>query len=169
MSNSNIVAWWGPSFHIMNFLCLVLFWHVIVRFICILRFFNMIFRFSISEDYRVMKRLYIESRTWKWFISIWGRDVCDNADGFSFCIWKGGGPYGQEVTRGQDLTGKDFSGLTLIKQDFKTVRSWYFSALPWIVCKFLSHGSNTSMTKRLMFFLGFLSRPYGDFLCSTFI
>lgn len=34
---------------------------------------------------------------------------------------KGGGPYGQEVTRGQDLTGKDFSGKTLIKQDFKTV------------------------------------------------
>ncbi|MQL69539.1 hypothetical protein Taro_001853 [Colocasia esculenta] len=33
---------------------------------------------------------------------------------------KGGGPYGQEVTRGQDLTGKDFSGKTLIKQDFKT-------------------------------------------------
>ncbi len=34
---------------------------------------------------------------------------------------KGGGPYGQEVTRGQDLTGKDFSGKALIKQDFKTV------------------------------------------------
>ncbi|XP_057523065.1 thylakoid lumenal 15 kDa protein 1, chloroplastic-like isoform X2 [Amaranthus tricolor] len=34
--------------------------------------------------------------------------------------FKGGGPYGQEVTRGQDLTGKDFSGKTLIKQDFKT-------------------------------------------------
>ncbi|KAL5569026.1 hypothetical protein UlMin_025601 [Ulmus minor] len=34
--------------------------------------------------------------------------------------FKGGGPYGAEVTRGQDLTGKDFSGLTLIKQDFKT-------------------------------------------------
>ncbi|KAM7492008.1 hypothetical protein LguiA_034929 [Lonicera macranthoides] len=32
----------------------------------------------------------------------------------------GGGPYGSEVTRGQDLTGKDFSGKTLIKQDFKT-------------------------------------------------
>ncbi|KAJ7964553.1 Thylakoid lumenal 15 kDa protein 1, chloroplastic [Quillaja saponaria] len=32
----------------------------------------------------------------------------------------GGGPYGQEVTRGQDLSGKDFSGRTLIKQDFKT-------------------------------------------------
>jgi uncharacterized protein YjbI with pentapeptide repeats len=27
------------------------------------------------------------------------------------------------VTRGQDLTGKDFSGLTLVKQDFKTVYS----------------------------------------------
>lgn len=36
-------------------------------------------------------------------------------------ILKGGGPYGAEVTRGQDLTGKDFSGKTLIKQDFKTV------------------------------------------------
>jgi hypothetical protein len=36
---------------------------------------------------------------------------------------KGGGPYGAQVTRGQDLTGKDFSGQTLIKQDFKTVRS----------------------------------------------
>ena len=29
---------------------------------------------------------------------------------------KGGGPYGSEVTRGQD-----FSGRALIKQDFKTV------------------------------------------------
>ncbi|VAH56523.1 unnamed protein product [Triticum turgidum subsp. durum] len=38
------------------------------------------------------------------------------------CGWmQGGGPYGQQVTRGQDLTGKDFSGQTLIKQDFKTV------------------------------------------------
>jgi hypothetical protein len=36
---------------------------------------------------------------------------------------QGGGPYGQQVTRGQDLTGKDFSGQTLIKQDFKTVRT----------------------------------------------
>ncbi|GMH30580.1 hypothetical protein Nepgr_032423 [Nepenthes gracilis] len=34
--------------------------------------------------------------------------------------FKGGGPYGQEVTRGQDLSGKDFSGKSLIKQDFKT-------------------------------------------------
>ncbi|XP_051208315.1 thylakoid lumenal 15 kDa protein 1, chloroplastic [Lolium perenne] len=34
--------------------------------------------------------------------------------------FRGGGPYGQQVTRGQDLTGKDFSGQTLIKQDFKT-------------------------------------------------
>lgn len=34
--------------------------------------------------------------------------------------FRGGGPYGQEVTRGQDLSGRDFSGLTLIKQDFKT-------------------------------------------------
>lgn len=36
-------------------------------------------------------------------------------------IQKGGGPYGAGVTRGQDLSGKDFSGRTLIKQDFKTV------------------------------------------------
>lgn len=35
---------------------------------------------------------------------------------------KGGGPYGSEVTRGQDLSGKDFSGKNLTKQDFKTVR-----------------------------------------------
>uniref|UniRef100_A0A2P2L741 Thylakoid lumenal 15 kDa protein n=1 Tax=Rhizophora mucronata TaxID=61149 RepID=A0A2P2L741_RHIMU len=34
--------------------------------------------------------------------------------------FKGGGPYGAEVTRGQDLSGKDFSGKALIKQDFKT-------------------------------------------------
>ncbi|CAA7398098.1 unnamed protein product [Spirodela intermedia] len=34
--------------------------------------------------------------------------------------FRGGGPYGQEVTRGQDLTGKDFSGKNLTKQDFKT-------------------------------------------------
>lgn len=34
---------------------------------------------------------------------------------------KGGGPYGSEVTRGQDLTGRDFSGKSLVKQDFKTV------------------------------------------------
>ncbi|KAK9127011.1 hypothetical protein Scep_015857 [Stephania cephalantha] len=34
--------------------------------------------------------------------------------------FKGGGPYGSEVTRGQDLSGKDFSAKTLIKQDFKT-------------------------------------------------
>ncbi|XWS07725.1 hypothetical protein CRYUN_Cryun41cG0014800 [Craigia yunnanensis] len=34
--------------------------------------------------------------------------------------FKGGGPYGAGVTRGQDLTGKDFNGKTLIKQDFKT-------------------------------------------------
>ena len=37
-------------------------------------------------------------------------------------MWpQGGGPYGKQVTRGQDLTGKDFSGQTLVKQDFKTV------------------------------------------------
>ncbi|KAG6504555.1 thylakoid lumenal 15 kDa protein 1, chloroplastic-like isoform X1 [Zingiber officinale] len=34
--------------------------------------------------------------------------------------YKGGGPYGIGVTRGQDLSGKDFSGKVLIKQDFKT-------------------------------------------------
>ncbi|CAI5942243.1 unnamed protein product [Closterium sp. NIES-64] len=32
----------------------------------------------------------------------------------------GGGPYGREVTRGQDLTGRDYSGLDLRGQDFKT-------------------------------------------------
>eukprot|EP00271_Cylindrocystis_brebissonii_P014365 TRINITY_DN356_c0_g1_i1.p1 TRINITY_DN356_c0_g1~~TRINITY_DN356_c0_g1_i1.p1 ORF type:complete len:253 (-),score=40.88 TRINITY_DN356_c0_g1_i1:602-1360(-) len=32
----------------------------------------------------------------------------------------GGGPYGREVTRGQDLTGKDYSNLDLTQQDFKT-------------------------------------------------
>lgn len=40
----------------------------------------------------------------------------------SLLVKKGGGPYGSEVTRGQDLSGKDFSGKTLIKQDFKTVQ-----------------------------------------------
>lgn len=41
----------------------------------------------------------------------------------SYILWgkKGGGPYGSEVTRGQDLSGRDFSGKSLIKQDFKTV------------------------------------------------
>lgn len=34
--------------------------------------------------------------------------------------FKGGGPYGAEVTRGADLSGKDFSGKNLIQQDFKT-------------------------------------------------
>ncbi|KAF2318843.1 hypothetical protein GH714_011101 [Hevea brasiliensis] len=34
--------------------------------------------------------------------------------------FKGGGPYASEVTRGQDLTGRDFSGKTLIKQGFRT-------------------------------------------------
>eukprot|EP00245_Coleochaete_scutata_P009997 TRINITY_DN3427_c0_g1_i1.p1 TRINITY_DN3427_c0_g1~~TRINITY_DN3427_c0_g1_i1.p1 ORF type:complete len:238 (-),score=50.85 TRINITY_DN3427_c0_g1_i1:214-927(-) len=34
--------------------------------------------------------------------------------------YKGGGPYGIGVTRGQDLSAKDFSGLDLTKQDFKT-------------------------------------------------
>eukprot|EP00270_Netrium_digitus_P011923 TRINITY_DN381_c0_g1_i1.p1 TRINITY_DN381_c0_g1~~TRINITY_DN381_c0_g1_i1.p1 ORF type:complete len:299 (+),score=36.06 TRINITY_DN381_c0_g1_i1:34-930(+) len=32
----------------------------------------------------------------------------------------GGGPYGREVTRGQDLSGRDFSNLDLTRQDFKT-------------------------------------------------
>ncbi|KAJ6432617.1 hypothetical protein OIU84_019788 [Salix udensis] len=40
--------------------------------------------------------------------------------------FKGGGPYGSEVTRGQDLTGKDFSGRTLIKQDFSILRQANF-------------------------------------------
>ena len=39
---------------------------------------------------------------------------------------KGGGPYGQEVTRGLDLSGRDFSGKTLIKQDFKAVSTCVF-------------------------------------------
>eukprot|EP00898_Chlorokybus_atmophyticus_P008435 jgi/Chlat1/8593/Chrsp86S07995 len=34
--------------------------------------------------------------------------------------YKGGGPMGQKVTRGQDLTGQDFHGLDLTKADFKT-------------------------------------------------
>jgi len=42
-------------------------------------------------------------------------------DGARAAWLQGGGPYGKQVTRGQDLTGKDFSGLTLVKQDFKTV------------------------------------------------
>ncbi|XP_066310885.1 thylakoid lumenal 15 kDa protein 1, chloroplastic-like, partial [Miscanthus floridulus] len=41
-------------------------------------------------------------------------------DGARAAWLQGGGPYGKQVTRGQDLTGKDFSGLTLVKQDFKT-------------------------------------------------
>lgn len=45
---------------------------------------------------------------------------------------QGGGPYGSEVTRGQDLTGKDFSGKSLIKQDFKTVLTQLnFVFFPW--------------------------------------
>lgn len=48
-------------------------------------------------------------------------------------VWsQGGGPYGKQVTRGQDLTGKDFSGQTLIKQDFKTVRT----EIPVQLCRF---------------------------------
>eukprot|EP00252_Welwitschia_mirabilis_P022179 TRINITY_DN5930_c0_g1_i1.p1 TRINITY_DN5930_c0_g1~~TRINITY_DN5930_c0_g1_i1.p1 ORF type:complete len:240 (-),score=41.70 TRINITY_DN5930_c0_g1_i1:399-1118(-) len=44
----------------------------------------------------------------------------------TFCLadpaqaFKGGGPYGAEVTRGADLSGRDFSGKNLAKQDFKT-------------------------------------------------
>ncbi|CAH1429237.1 unnamed protein product [Lactuca virosa] len=34
--------------------------------------------------------------------------------------FKGGGPYGSEVMRGQELTGKDFCGTNLIKHNFKT-------------------------------------------------
>ncbi|CDP17398.1 unnamed protein product [Coffea canephora] len=37
----------------------------------------------------------------------------------SALAFKGGGPYGAEVTREQDLFGKDFNGTSLIKQDFK--------------------------------------------------
>lgn len=43
------------------------------------------------------------------------------AHNVALCL-QGGGPYGREVTRGQDLTGRDFSGLDLTGQDFKTVR-----------------------------------------------
>ncbi|KAL3682474.1 hypothetical protein R1sor_000496 [Riccia sorocarpa] len=43
--------------------------------------------------------------------------ICYSAPALAY---KGGGPYGMEVTRGQDLTGRDFSGKKLIKQDFKT-------------------------------------------------
>jgi N-methylhydantoinase B/oxoprolinase/acetone carboxylase alpha subunit len=52
---------------------------------------------------------------------------------------KGGGPYGSEVTRGQDLTGKDFSDRTLIKQDFKTVYdlvSFFFLLFLFVCSKF---------------------------------
>jgi hypothetical protein len=52
--------------------------------------------------------------------------------------YKGGGPYGSEVTRGQDLTGKDFSGRTLNKQDFKTVCA--VCLLPSILYAFLGSG-----------------------------
>ena len=44
----------------------------------------------------------------------------------SMVVWlrvQGGRPDGQQVMRGQDITGKDFSGQTLIKQDFNTVRT----------------------------------------------
>lgn len=34
--------------------------------------------------------------------------------------FRGGGPYGQEVTRGQNLTGRDFSGQDYSGADFKT-------------------------------------------------
>lgn len=46
--------------------------------------------------------------------------------GFGRKSRQGGGPYGQGVTRGQDLTGMDFSGKSLIKQDFKTASFFCF-------------------------------------------
>jgi hypothetical protein len=52
------------------------------------------------------------------------------------CV-KGGGPYGSEVTRGQDLTGKDFSGRTLIKQDFKTVYTLVLFLLSFFLSFFI--------------------------------
>jgi hypothetical protein len=60
---------------------------------------------------------------------------------------QGGGPYGQQVTRGQDLTGKDFSGQTLIKQDFKTVRT----------CSILAFSFDRSLHFDLMIRYGHLS------------
>lgn len=54
-------------------------------------------------------------------------DILSVIGGFLTMWKKGGGPYGAGVTRGQDLSGKDFSGKTLIKQDFKTVLNlWHF-------------------------------------------
>lgn len=50
-------------------------------------------------------------------IALLSASLCFAHPAFAF---KGGGPYGQEVTRGQDLSGKDLSRKTLIKQDFKT-------------------------------------------------
>ncbi|KAG0562537.1 hypothetical protein M758_9G102300 [Ceratodon purpureus] len=52
-------------------------------------------------------------------VALAAASLCYSAPGPALAF-RGGGPYGQEVTRGQDLTGRDFSGLTLIKQDFKT-------------------------------------------------
>ena len=58
-------------------------------------------------------------------------------------MWpQGGGPYGKQVTRGQDLTDKDFSGQTLVKQDFKTVLRLHirpFFLLFWPLHFFLLH------------------------------
>jgi hypothetical protein len=51
---------------------------------------------------------------------------------------QGGGPYGKQVTRGQDLTGKDFSGLTLVKQDFKTVLRLHAHLTLPSLCNFLT-------------------------------
>ena len=59
-------------------------------------------------------------------------DLSGNVD----CV-KGGGPYGSEVTRGQDLTGKDFSGRTLIKQDFKTVYALVLLLLSFFLSLFI--------------------------------
>ena len=54
-------------------------------------------------------------------------------------MWpQGGGPYGKQVTRGQDLTGKDFSGQTLVKQDFKTVlRLHIWPVFFWLFCPYI--------------------------------
>lgn len=52
-------------------------------------------------------------------VALAAASLCYSAPGPALAF-RGGGPYGQEVTRGQDLTGRDFSGLTLVKQDFKT-------------------------------------------------
>ena len=68
------------------------------------------------------------------------------------CV-QGGGPYGQQVTRGQDLTGKDFSGQTLIKQDFKTVHTLLHRTLSY---DRFSHLDSLTMIVHLISTLKFL-------------